>query len=249
MTSLDRNLGNDRALDNLHAILKSGEGIAFVGSGASAGLYPLWYELIDRLAMESVARRRATNEQRNEWSGFASKKPQIVAEIIRETLGDDQYADTLRRIFRPKMGPDGKKYTPIHDALLRMPFRGYVTTNYDPGLIEARHALRPDVTDTGYTTWKDTVELGKWYRGEVFSEHACGTEAAAHTDDLRKASQSAWCCTHGHRRSVSSSGGGIVDPIGRDASQLSQGAVLPFRRRCAARGARSSLRRRSHAPQ
>jgi hypothetical protein len=47
------------------------------------------------------------------------------------------------------------------------------TTNYLPGLLEARRLLRPDVRATGYATWQDHDALRAWHTGDVFGDHAC----------------------------------------------------------------------------
>ncbi len=165
--------GNDHVLEELRKLLGSDQAIALVGAGASAGLYPLWTQLISQLAEETVARGLATVADRDFWIQNASKRPQQAVRGIKQALGDSIYGIVLREIFRPTAGRDGKRYTPIHGALLRMPFRGYVTTNFDPGLLEARDDLRRDVGDTGYATWKDPDELMQWYTGDIFTQQQC----------------------------------------------------------------------------
>jgi hypothetical protein len=58
--------GNDHALDRLREIVGSGQAIAFVGAGASAGLYPLWGELI-RLLISEAERRGCPAETCAYW--------------------------------------------------------------------------------------------------------------------------------------------------------------------------------------
>ena len=80
----------------------------------------------------------------------------------------------LARIFGYQSGDDGKPFTPIQRPSLELPFRGYVTTNYDPGLLEARSAVRAGVRATGYATWQDADAVRRWYTGEIFAEpQAC----------------------------------------------------------------------------
>ena len=136
--------GDQRVLERLRQLLDSRQAIALVGAGASAGLCPLWEQLIRQLADETVARGLAPAEDRDFWLRIASQRPQQAVRGIKQAvrgikqaLGDSIYGVVLREIFRPTAAPDGNRYTPIHGALLRMPFRGYVITNYDPGLLEA----------------------------------------------------------------------------------------------------------------
>jgi len=109
--------GNPRVLERLGELLESGQAIALVGAGASAGLYPLWEQLIRRLADETVARGLAKAEDRDFWLRIASQRPQQVVRGIKQALGDSIYGIVLREIFRPTAGPDGYRYTPIDDAM------------------------------------------------------------------------------------------------------------------------------------
>jgi hypothetical protein len=79
----------------------------------------------------------------------------------------------LREIFRSTTGADGHYFTPLQGGLIRLPFKGYVTTNFDPGLREARYRLRPDSRPTGFGTWRDTDVVARWQNGDVFSEQQC----------------------------------------------------------------------------
>jgi SIR2-like domain len=45
-----------------------------------------------------------------------------------------------------------------------------VTTNYDPGIVDARIRVRPGATATGFTTWEDELGLDQWRSGDVFGE-------------------------------------------------------------------------------
>jgi tetratricopeptide (TPR) repeat protein len=161
--------GNPHVLERLQALLASGRTLGFVGAGASAGLYPLWNALVGELADQAVARGLATDADRAAWLATAAHHPQQAVRGIKQQLGEQVTGAILRATFGPRKGPDGNRYTPVHAALLRLPLRGYVTTNYDPGLLEARRALRPEVIATGYATWRDDG-LRDWLTGEVLRE-------------------------------------------------------------------------------
>jgi tetratricopeptide (TPR) repeat protein len=165
--------GNEYVLGRLQELLATEQAIAFVGAGASAGLYPLWGELIRRLAEEPVTRGLATAADRDYWLRTAERTPQQAVRGIRETLGRQMYGDVLRDTFGYRRGPDGRRCTPVHAALLQLPFRGYVTTNYDPGLLEARLLERPEVGATGYATWRDSDSVRRWMTGDMFDEQSC----------------------------------------------------------------------------
>ncbi|MGH8896561.1 MAG: SIR2 family protein [Egibacteraceae bacterium] len=174
MGALERVLavpGNGRVLERLRALLGSGQAIAFVGAGASVPLYPLWQALIRLLANEAVDQGLADDVQRTYWLSRADKNPQQVVRGIRDALGERMFAAVIERTFGYRV--EGPWHTPTHAALLALPFRGYATTNYDPGLIEARRLVRPDVRATGYATWKDPDPLHKWLTGEAFGAGSC----------------------------------------------------------------------------
>lgn len=167
--------GNQYVFDRLQEVLATKEAIAFVGAGASAGLYPLWDGLIRQLADEAVKRGSASDADRVTWLRIATRNPQQAVRGIKDSLDRPVYRAVLARIFGYQTGDDGKPFTPIQRLLLELPFQGYVTTNYDPGLLEARSVVRPNVRVTGYanSTWQDADAVRLWLTGEVFGEHAC----------------------------------------------------------------------------
>ena len=165
--------GNDHAFERLCKTLRGRDTGAFVGAGASAGLYPLWAGLIRRLAEEAVNRGRADPADRDHWLRSFGEFPDGVVHGIKAKLGDGIYAEALRDIFRSRPGSDGNHFTPLHGLLLRLPFKGYITTNFDHGLIEARLKLRPDSRATGFGTWKDRDIIDRWRTGDIFTDQPC----------------------------------------------------------------------------
>ncbi len=164
--------GNPHAFERLRALLDGGEAIGFVGAGASAGLYPLWQGLITQLA-DAAKARGADTATREAWLRAAKDRPDQAVRGIKQALGDGPYAAALRAIFRLRAGADGNQFTPVQAALMRLPFQGFVTTNFDPGLLAARLALRPGITATGYATHRDHDAVERWNTRDVFREHAC----------------------------------------------------------------------------
>jgi tetratricopeptide (TPR) repeat protein len=165
--------GNEHAFDQLRALLTDRRSISFVGAGASASLYPLWGGLITSLVEETKKRGRGNDDERVYWLKQRDAYPDQVVRGVKAALGEGIYAEVLRRIFGPKAGPDGNHFTPVHAALIRLPFRAHVTTNFDPGLLEARLALRPDLRGTGYATWKDADAVARWQNADIFAEEPC----------------------------------------------------------------------------
>lgn len=160
--------GNRAAFDALVASLQDGEAIAFVGAGASAGMYPLWNEFINLLADHTVAEGKAEPKDAVRWKSDTTSTPQQRVGAILRRLDEPRYRNFLKATFGPRRGFDGRRYTATHAALLHLPFRGYVTTNYDPALEFARMDLRPESLTTGTPTWEDNDEVHRWYAGDVF---------------------------------------------------------------------------------
>ena len=54
--------------------------------------------------------------------------------------------------------------------MARCGFAGVLTTNYDPGIVNARMAVRPLASGTGFTSWTDDDALDRWRTGSIFGE-------------------------------------------------------------------------------
>ena len=155
----------------LRTYLDRGEAVAFVGAGASAPLYPLWGalvgELIDEAATRGMSDRAVETCRRR-----AATDPDGVVELVQRTLTRPIYREALRRVFRARRDSDsGRTWTPTHELVVRCPFKGVVTTNYDPGIIDARMAARPGVSSTGFASWTSEDALDRWRRGDVFGDY------------------------------------------------------------------------------
>ena len=114
----------------------------------------------------------ASEDDARFWWANAGDRSQQVVRGLRERLTDGRLGNLLGDLFRTRRGPDGLTYTPIQGGLMRANFRGYATTSYDPGLLEARLALRPDRTATGFVTWKDDL-IYRWMTGDIFDYESC----------------------------------------------------------------------------
>lgn len=111
--------------------LRKGNVIAWVGAGLSAGIgYPSWKSLINKIA-ENVAGTQWRRSKLQAWAaGAADTAPEWVAEVLSQT-DHKGYSDALIREF----GDNSKKTSVTHALLALLPFKGYITTNYD-SLIE-----------------------------------------------------------------------------------------------------------------
>ncbi|MHC1788674.1 SIR2 family protein [Solidesulfovibrio sp.] len=165
--------GNEPVLEKLKDTLNNTrKPIAFVGAGASAGLYPLWGRFIEDLADHAVAAGKAEPGDAARWKKDTVSSPQRRVDTIVRKLEEGGYRAFLKTVFGPRRGSDGNCFTPLHAALMRLPFAGYVTSNYDPALDFARAKLR-DVLSSGTPTWQDEHEVYDWRTGDVFKPDAC----------------------------------------------------------------------------
>ena len=165
---------NRQVFEDLKKLFAEEQAVAFVGAGASAGMYPQWGQVIDGLADYAVDYGRAKPSDRDRWKADTTSTPQQLVNTILRRLDEAYYHNFLKSTFAPRRGSDGKPFTPVHAALLRLPFKGYVTTNYDPAFEFARPVLRPNCLTTGTPTWQDDDEVYRWLTGDVFDEpEAC----------------------------------------------------------------------------
>jgi len=121
--------------DDMLQLIESGQAIAFAGAGLSVPLYPTWLALLRKIA-----------EQADTVTGSAFAAPKGITEL--DAL---DYADALQQHFRQHdaslnqyYSVIGREFSGIAERctdrqrnLVRLPFKGFVTTNYDDALEEA----------------------------------------------------------------------------------------------------------------
>lgn len=159
---------NEKGWNAAKNILASGRGIAFLGAGASAPLYPLWGELID--ALISAASFDLSPEEIITLRLRAASEPDAVVDAVRQALGINAFDDELRKQFRVRRLESGKSWTEVHELVAQSDFRGIVTTNYDPGILDARMHVRPGAVSTGFATWQDDEKLQRWATDDIFQD-------------------------------------------------------------------------------
>jgi hypothetical protein len=160
---------NGPGLAALRGYLGSGRAVAFLGAGVSAPLYPLWNGLIGELV--DAASGRLTGRQAATCRMLASSSPESVVEIVRRALGPGGYLAVLRQVLRVRTDPQtGRSWTPVQELVCRCAFKAVVTTNYDPGVLDARMRVRRGASATGFMTWEDELGLDRWRTGDLFGE-------------------------------------------------------------------------------
>jgi hypothetical protein len=160
---------NGPGLEALRAYLAAGDAAAFLGAGVSAPLYPLWQTMIGELV--DAAEDRLTEREAATCRALATTSPEEVVEILRQVLGTVVYREVLREVLRTRTDPvSGRSWTPVQELVCRCSFKGVVTTNYDPGIVDARMRVRAETSATGFTTWQDELGLDRWRTGRAFDD-------------------------------------------------------------------------------
>ena len=160
---------NEPGLTALREYLAEGTAVAFLGAGVSAPLYPLWDSLIGEL-VDAAAGRLSAGEAAT-CRALARRNPEEAVEIVRRALGAAVYREVLRETLRARADAEsGRSWTAVQELVCRCSFKAVVTTNYDPGILDARIRVRPRASATGFTTWDDELGLDRWRTGDVFGE-------------------------------------------------------------------------------
>lgn len=124
---------NEVARDNLALALATERPLALVGAGISvaAGM-PTWSGLLEEMEGELPPLHE-------EYRTALREEPDLLwrAEEYRKLIGDTSYQSLLQRRFR-KSGVLNPTSTAV--ALVQLPFRHFLTTNYDDVLLDA-HAI------------------------------------------------------------------------------------------------------------
>ncbi len=185
--------GNEPVLEKLYELLDSENAIAFVGAGASAGLWPMWDEFLKNFIEYTLVLGKINQPESEYFLKKYSQEPLKIAQQLKNKIGEPNYFDYLHNTFKDKLSQQtGGAFTLNHRLLLQLPIHNYVTLNYDAGLTNARADLYPKAT-TSYFFW-DQEEIRKIReRGyERLVLHAHGRHDRANSivltlDDYRRA--------------------------------------------------------------
>jgi tetratricopeptide (TPR) repeat protein len=160
---------NAAGMQQLKDFLADRQTLAFLGAGTSAPLYPLWNQLIHVL-IDRCANHLSENVALS-CRAMAAENPDGVVEILRRQVGPADYREILRDQFRARRDEQsGRSWTPVQELVARCNFSGVVTTNYDPGIVNARMAVRPNAQATGHASWSDEEALDRWRTRDVLED-------------------------------------------------------------------------------
>ena len=156
--SLDREIETNRiALAELSKAITNKVVFAFVGGGCSNKLhYPTWPELIKKIESE-VKGRHAVDLQLYKNSDRCTKDYLWYAEILKGYLIEQEFYELMDKEFKPKANMDSL----YHQKLITIPFRNYITTNYDVILEHASYRLAVQLEQF---CWRDEDTLKKFFQ-------------------------------------------------------------------------------------
>jgi hypothetical protein len=167
--------GNIYVRDKFISNLRSNQAVAFIGAGVSIEIYKSWSALLKFLGREAKKRGMATDDDIDFWTIQELSRPQQVARMIRKKFGEDaEFYKILGEYFSSKNSDTTlTDYTQLHRLVAQLPFRGIVTTNYDPGIWNALLDYRKDACKTPPATWYDADIVRKWVSGDIFRDSVC----------------------------------------------------------------------------
>lgn len=122
---------NEERVLRLVELISGGEAFAIVGAGSSVSAgYPTWVALLQGLA--DLADECSSGLPQIPPDGDKLAYAQAIRDWIVGCRGQEFFDGELAKIF-----VRDPQLTPFHDDLLRLPFRGFGTTNYDSTLRDA----------------------------------------------------------------------------------------------------------------
>ena len=129
-------LGSQSGREAMFHLIQSGEAIAFVGAGLSQPLYPTWQQFLETLEKKAV---EMTGKPISLAEGLSGADVLDYAEAIKRHFCEHASTDQYFAIFGTQFGPKPDRCTEQQKKLLRLPFKGFVTTNYEESLEQAAH--------------------------------------------------------------------------------------------------------------
>lgn len=135
---LEKNIARKSELIEL---IKSQNALVIVGAGSSALVgYDTWPKLLgklEKLACECGNEFVIDNQERE-------NQPLIYAQNIKDHISKDQRLDEYYNLLYEEFKPRNPAYNSFHKTLVKLPFKGILTANYDIVLEAALSSEEPD---------------------------------------------------------------------------------------------------------
>lgn len=135
----DERASNEERKQDLLQLVSSAQALLLVGAGSSARLgYPTWPALLTDL--EELARECDASFPGNDHGLDPLRYADLIKSHIQKHRGLAPYEARLQKLY----GPGKLPCDDLHRALVRLPFKGILTTNYDKVLEAALAQVEPD---------------------------------------------------------------------------------------------------------
>jgi len=133
---------NEERLTALIKLISSKQSILFAGAGCSINAgYPSWGQLIDDL--KSLVDSTFQDDEVQKKDNPLAYVDKIKKNVLTTDRNLDRYFNKLQSLFEPDNKPH--PYSELNKALLRLPFKGFITTNYDIVLENALRNIKPSI--------------------------------------------------------------------------------------------------------
>jgi hypothetical protein len=128
--SADQLALQEQVLESLSDLIGRGEAILLVGSGCSRPMLPSWSELVEELAGLAhgcIPGGYALPDHAED----ELEQLQHIVEAVRSQQDEHRCLERLEQKLVQLFHMNESGPTPLHEVLVALPFRGFLTTNYD----------------------------------------------------------------------------------------------------------------------
>lgn len=154
-----------------------GDAIAVVGAGASISHgMPTWPQLLKLLIQECKSQVPNFEDEDELNKLLASGNYMDVADACRKALNGPAYRDFIQRTFKIS----SRKSSPLHKAILRLPFAAIITTNFDTLIEQEVHRHPNNFSNVPVYTHRNTAHLAQLNASRGFYIF----KAHGHVDDI-----------------------------------------------------------------
>ncbi len=157
--------GNCSAFQDACAAIQSNNALAFTGAGTSAPQIPTWGGILHNIISHAKDSGAIDSNDAASLLQQMADDPLDVADSLEEALLTDKFRTLLSSYFNK---PD--LCTVAHESLMAIPFQGFITLNYDPGLSNAYVRYFSSLPQSHRSS--ERFELSRWTQGQSLSVSA-----------------------------------------------------------------------------
>lgn len=151
--------GNTEAYRRLADSLNRGRLVAFTGAGTSFPTIPTWTGALLQLVAVAETNGSLSAEDASVLRSQVNEDPLEVAESLEDAMTRAPFRAEIGRLFGANV------CTAAQERLMQLPFKGFVTLNYDNGLTAAYVRKFREVPKV--VRAEERYEIDRWNRGEL----------------------------------------------------------------------------------